>query len=294
MLATEILVHADAHDLTAQGDDRMTQRRLIAHMDAVRRHMLRIRGPFLHERRADVRVVAGHDLDAFGQARLTVVLHDDIAVHAVARIDHKVQRVEVETIAMHLHEDRLVRLSQHVHDGGRAHAVPFHHRHAVVGLAHRAAQIAADIHAAHLHDRLIDRGAVDVPHVHACRAARLEHVEELLDALDRREAPIFLLARRHGEIGQVERAWVGVCARRHRRGHSVRVVGIRDRDVDFFAVCHRSAHRSFHLQFDKAIELKRVFHRQLTADRFDEPAHDHRHRLFFFDATAHQVEQLVF
>ena len=35
MLTTEILIHANAYDLAAEGDDRMAQRRFVAHMDAV-------------------------------------------------------------------------------------------------------------------------------------------------------------------------------------------------------------------------------------------------------------------
>src|SRR3954452_10875105 len=36
---------------------------------------------------------------------------------------------------------------------------------------------------------------------------------------------------------------------------------------------------TFHLQLDQSVELEGVLHRQLTRDRLDEAAHDHRHRL---------------
>src|SRR6478672_3914721 len=55
----------------------------------------------------------------------------------------------------------------------------------------------------------------------------------------------------------------------------------------------RSADRAFHLQFDQAVELKRVLHRQFLGDRLDEAAHHHRHRLVLRHATAHQIEQLI-
>src|SRR4051794_6158527 len=54
-----------------------------------------------------------------------------------------------------------------------------------------------------------------------------------------------------------------------------------------------SPDRTFHLQLDEPVELQGVLHRQLAGDRFDEAAHDHRHRLVLGHATAHQVEQLV-
>src|SRR4051812_37335578 len=54
-----------------------------------------------------------------------------------------------------------------------------------------------------------------------------------------------------------------------------------------------SSDRAFHLQLDQAVELEGVLHRQLTRDRLDEAAHDHRHRLVLGHAARHQVEQLV-
>ena len=151
-----------------------------------------------------MRVITCHDFDAFSQTRLSVVFDDDVAMHTVTRIDHEVQRVEFQAIAVHLHKDRLLGFAQQVHHRGSGHAVPLHHGHAVVGFAHRAAQAVADPHAAHLHRGVVDRRAVDVRDVHLGGPTGLKDIEELADAFDGCEAPILLLARRHGEIGQIE------------------------------------------------------------------------------------------
>src|SRR6476659_7190620 len=59
------------------------------------------------------------------------------------------------------------------------------------------------------------------------------------------------------------------------------------------ALADTSAHRSFHLQFDQAVQLEGVLHREFAGDGLDEAADDHGHRLVLGQAAAHQVEQLV-
>src|SRR5690606_26234680 len=54
-----------------------------------------------------------------------------------------------------------------------------------------------------------------------------------------------------------------------------------------------SADGPLHLELDEAVELQGVLHRQLTGDRLDEAAHDHRHRLRLRETTGHEVEELV-
>src|SRR5437867_3612375 len=48
-----------------------------------------------------------------------------------------------------------------------------------------------------------------------------------------------------------------------------------------------------HLELHQAVQLDRVFHRQLFGDWLDEAVDDHVRRLSLGQAAAHQVEQLL-
>src|SRR5690606_33381795 len=53
------------------------------------------------------------------------------------------------------------------------------------------------------------------------------------------------------------------------------------------------ANAALHLQLDQSVQLDVVLQRQQLSDRLNEATHDHRARLLFRQASAHQIEQLL-
>ena len=243
LFAAEVLIHADADDVAAQGHDGVAQGCAFADVDAVVGHMLGGFGPFLNERGGDVRVLAGGDFHAFGQSCVTVVFHDDVRMSLVGGGDHQMESVEVLPRAVHLDEHGLGDLTGQFQNGCGAAGFPFDCGDAVVGLGHSAGQALTELDLAELHAfgqrRAVNHGDFDLRF-----AGRLEHGEELVDALDRRVAPFVLLAAGLRVVACVERAHGMVHGGRHSGRNRVRVVGVGDRNLDFLDGCCVVGHRN--------------------------------------------------
>ena len=200
-------------------------------------------GPFLNERGGDVRVLAGGDFHAFGQSCVTVVFHDDVRMSLVGGGDHQMESVEVLPRAVHLDEHGLGDLTGQFQNGCGAAGFPFDCGDAVVGLGHSAGQALTELDLAELHAfgqrRAVNHGDFDLRF-----AGRLEHGEELVDALDRRVAPFVLLAAGLRVVACVERAHGMVHGGRHSGRNRVRVVGVGDRNLDFLDGCCVVGHRN--------------------------------------------------
>ena len=145
--------------------------------------------------------------------------------------------------AVHLDEHGLGDLTGQFQNGCGAAGFPFDCGDAVVGLGHSAGQALTELDLAELHAfgqrRAVNHGDFDLRF-----AGRLEHGEELVDALDRRVAPFVLLAAGLRVVACVERAHGMVHGGRHGGRNRVRVVGVGDRNLDFLDGCCVVGHRN--------------------------------------------------
>ena len=239
LLAAEVLIHADTDHVAAECDDGVAQGCALADVDALVADVLGALLPLLHEGGGDVGVLAGDDFHAFGETGQTVVLDDDVGVGLIGRRDDQMQGIEVVAAADHVDQHRLGDLARQLDHRCGTPGIPLDGGRPIAGLGDRAGDSFAKGALADGHVLFVDRGAIGVTDRDGRLPARLEHVEELSDAVERRVAPIVLLALRRGEIVHIERARLPVGARRHGRRHRVRVVRIRDGNGDFSIVrCH--------------------------------------------------------
>ena len=199
MLAAEILIHADAYHVATERDLRMTQRCLLAHMDAMVAHMLGATIPFLNEGRADVGVLAGDDLHAFGESGIAIVLDDDIGMDASVGCDDQMQGIQSVIGSEHLDQHGMLEILLEFDDCGFPGTVPFDAGDTVIRHTHGSAQVFAHVHRAHIDLGPVHCGAIDHRHAHLRSAAGFEHIEEFTEAVDGCESPILLLARGHWE-----------------------------------------------------------------------------------------------
>ena len=203
LFAAEVLVHANAHDITTEGDHGMAQGRLLAHVDALVADVFGVLVPFLDEGGGNVGVLACGDFHAFGETCVAVMFDDHVGMGAVGCDDRQVERVEVPAGAMHFDEHRLVDLTVDGQYSSAFAGIPFDCGHTVVrlgddacaGVPHRA----FGIRDAFGKRRPVDHGNGDLRFI-----GWFEHIEELLDALYRRVAPVLLFAVRLGERFDVE------------------------------------------------------------------------------------------
>ena len=145
LFAAEVLIHTDAHDIAAQGHDRVTQGCAFAHVDTMVAHMLGGFGPFLNERGGNMRVLAGGDFHTFGQACVAVVFHDDVRMGFVGSGDHQMEGIEIGSCAVHLDQHRLSNLAGELKNGGGGAGLPLDRRDAVIRLGDSTGQAFAHL-----------------------------------------------------------------------------------------------------------------------------------------------------
>ena len=238
--AAEVLVHTDADHVAAERDHRVTQAGVLAHMDAVAADMLGALLPLLDEGGGQVGIAAGDDLHTLRETCHAVVFDDDVGMGAGVGRDDQVQRIRRVAAAGDRDAHRLGDVAVQGHDGRGLHDVPFDRGDAVARLGHGAARRDGPVHDLDADLRGVQRRTVDAGHLDRGQAARLEHIEEFGDAVQRRVPPLLLTGGRHRERVKVEAARRTVRARRHGRRHRVRVVRIRHGNGDFGFLCHRT------------------------------------------------------
>jgi hypothetical protein len=211
----------------------MTQRGAFTDMDALVAHVLRTLFPLLDEGRGDLAVPAGGYLDAFGQTRQPVVLHDDVGMGVRCRGDDQMHGIEIKSVAVDLDEDRLVEFAGHGDRHRMPGAVPLHDGRTIAWGEHRTCRFGTHLDITDTDPLRVHGRAVDVAHRDGGRRAGLEDLEELLHACDRRKAPVGVLGPGHGEIIHVEGTRLSIHARRHGRRHGIGILRIRYWDPHF-------------------------------------------------------------
>ena len=237
LLAAEVLIHADADHVAAERHHGMTQRGALPHVNALIADLLGTLVPLLNERGGDVRIPAGGDFHAFGDAGVAVMFHDHIGMRMVRGDDDQMEGVHIKAIAVHFDQYRLFDLTFELQHRRLLAGIPLHGGDAVIRLGDDAGTGIAQCDPLEGHAigqwRSVNHADGDFG-----IAGRPERIEEFLDTFNRRITPILLGAIGLGEGLHVEGARRAVGRRRHGRRIRIRIVRIRDGNVDFLSLCH--------------------------------------------------------
>ena len=102
LFAAEVLVHANAHDITTEGDHGMAQGRTLPQVDTLVAHMLGALVPLLNECGGHMGVPTCENLHTFGDTCIAVMLYHNVSVGAIGGNDHQVECVQIRSGTMNL------------------------------------------------------------------------------------------------------------------------------------------------------------------------------------------------
>ncbi len=263
---------AGAHDVAAERDRDVAELGVTADPGVLRDDVDAVVVPVLDRHEGQLGAVLEDDLDVLGPRGRAVVVDDDDGLGELAGAYEQVPCSRLlEALAVQPDRGGLVdhRVGRDRHLEDRLGGFPGAGRHAVDG--HVARDAASGVGCGHGDcGDAFSSVDLDLEVVAVERGVLVEAAE----ALERGESPDLLEARRdrvvldvEGPLGvqvRLDRGELECCQRR-------------------FA--WRSTDSPFHLEFDQAVELEGVLHRQLARDGLDEAADDHRHGLVLLHAS---------